>query len=238
MKSIHELLPDADALLALEPEELAGVVLEHLNSVHPSNPSSLNRYNFGLQHTVQDYPREKQEALSRALMEAWVWLEREGLLAPRPGDTGDWVFLTRRGRALATSDGLRAYRRSNLLPRQLLHPKIGQKTWATFLRGDYDVAVFQAFREVEVRVREAAQLHATDLGVDLMRKAFKIGGPLADASLPAAEQESTMHLFAGAIGSYKNPTSHRQVQVDAATTVELLILASHLLGIVDRRQTG
>ena len=238
MRSIHDLLPDPDALLSLEPEELAGVVLEHLNSVHPSHPSSLNRYNFGLRHTVQEYPPDKQEAISRALMEAWVWLEREGLLAPRPGDSGDWVFVTRRGQTLVTQDAVRAYRRANLLPRQLLHPRIGQKTWAIFLRGDYDVAVFQAFREVEVRVREAAQLRDTDLGVDLMRKAFKPGGPLADSALPTAEQESTMHLFAGAIGSYKNPTSHREFQVDPTATVELLILASHLLGIVDKRTAG
>jgi hypothetical protein len=32
MKTVFSTIPDAEALLALEPEELAGVVLEHLNS--------------------------------------------------------------------------------------------------------------------------------------------------------------------------------------------------------------
>src|SRR5688572_4615536 len=124
--AIWELIPDPTALLTLEPEELAGVVLQHLTSQGP-RASDLNRYNFGLEHTVSGYPRDKQEAASKALMEAWVWLEREGLLAPRPGDSGDWVFITRRGQQVASPERLKAYRHANLLPKQLLHPTIAQK---------------------------------------------------------------------------------------------------------------
>ncbi len=204
--AIWDLIPDPDALLALEPEELAGVVLQHLASQGP-RASDLNRYNFGLEHTVKGYPREKQDAASRALMEAWVWLEREGLLAPRPGDSGDWVFITRRGERVATPEKLKAYGQANLLPKQLLHPTIAQKVWASFLRGDYDTAVFQSFKEIEVRVRQLGRFGATDVGVDLMRKAFKPDeGPLTDTASPRAEQEALMHLMAGAVGSYKNPT--------------------------------
>ena len=237
MPTIYELLPDHNALLALEPEELAGVVLQHLNSEEPRS-SALNRYNFGLQHTVKDYPPSHQDQISRALMEAWMWLEREGLVAPRPGDSNHWVFVTRRGHSLATPDKLEAYRRSNLLPRRLVHGNL-TKVWGSFLRGDYDTAVFQAFKEVEVRVREAAALSSTDLGVDLMRKAFKPGeGPLADSASPKAEQEALMHLFAGAVGSYKNPHSHRNVEIDAIEAVEMILLASHLLNIVDKRDAS
>ena len=82
--SIFSIVPDAPALLALEPEELAGVVLQHLNTLPADGSGDLNRYNFGLQHTVQEYPQQYREQLSRALMEA-VWLEREGLIAPKPG---------------------------------------------------------------------------------------------------------------------------------------------------------
>jgi hypothetical protein len=82
--SIASIVPDPEALLALEPEEVAGIVLQYLNSSSASNSGQLNRYNFSLPHTVQDYPREYQTRISKALMEGWVWLEREGLIAPKP----------------------------------------------------------------------------------------------------------------------------------------------------------
>ena len=143
----------------------------------------------------------------QALMEAWVWLEREGLLVPKVGAQGEWVVISRRGQQLRTRDQVNSYRRANRLPRQLLHPRIAQKVWAPFLRGDYDTAVFQAFKEAEVEVRKAANFTDADIGVALMRKAFREGGPLADATAFEAEQEALAHLFAGAIGFYKNPTA-------------------------------
>ena len=82
--SLYSLAPDADALLALEPEELAGIVLQYLNGLPQREKEHLNRYNFGLDHTVLEYPSSHRERLSRALMEAWAWLEREGLLAAKP----------------------------------------------------------------------------------------------------------------------------------------------------------
>ena len=52
---------------------------------------------------------------------------------------------------------------------------------------------------------------------------------------PRAEQEALMHLMAGAVGSYRNPPSHRNVVIEPSDAVEMIILASHLLGIVDKR---
>ena len=139
--SIHSLVSDAEALLDLEPEELAGVLMEYFNSLSASEQGNLNRYNFSLEHTVREYPREHQDALRQALMEAWVWLEREGLLVPQPGVQGDWMVISRRGRQLRTRDQVHSYRRANLLPRRQPHAGIAQKVWASFLRGDYDTAV-------------------------------------------------------------------------------------------------
>ena len=188
--------------------------------------------------TLGRYTPDQQELLIYALMEAWVWLEREGLLVPKPGEGYGWVVISRRGQKLRTREEVRLYRQSNWLPRQLLHPRIALKVWASFLRGDYETAVFQAFKEVEVEVRKAAKCADADFGVALMRKAFREGGLLADDKALKAEQQALSDLFAGAIGSYKNPHSHRSVTIESTEAAEMIVLASHLLGIVDKRSSN
>jgi len=229
--SIYKILSDEKALLNLEPEELAGVVLQYLNTLS-ENDGHLNRYNFGLPDVVEGYPEQSKTEIRKALMEAWMWLEREGLIAPKPGSE-NWFFVTRRGKRLTKALDLESYRRANLLPKNLLHSVIAQKVWSSFIRGEYDTSVFQAFKEVEVAVRNAGKFSYVDIGTDLMRKAFGSPGTLKNKSLPNPEQEALAHLFAGAIGSYKNPNSHRNVKIEAEEAVEMIILASHLLRIVD-----
>jgi uncharacterized protein (TIGR02391 family) len=170
-------------------------------------------------------------------MEAWTVLEREALVAPSPSNHNVY-FVTRRGQQLRTAADYASFRHSTLFPRTSIHPAIEQNVYSLFLRGDYETAVFKAFREVEIAVKAAAPtLDAKLLGVDLMRKAFHPdNGPLTDSTEPPAEREALMALFAGAIGRFKNPTSHRHVPLTSPQeTAELLQFASHLLRVVDDR---
>ena len=133
------------------------------------------------------------------------------MIAPKPGDTFGWHFLTRRGQKLKSRKALAAYVDSVLLPRGLLHPVITNACWSAFMRGDYDTAVFQAFRELEIVIRSAGGYKPDDYGVDLARKAFhETTGPLTDPAKPSGERGALAHLMAGALGSYKNPHSHRR----------------------------
>ena len=236
--SILNIIPSAEMLLELLPEELAGPLMECLNSLVAAEESQLNRYNYVNTHAIS-YPQDHREPIGKALMEAWIWLEREGLLAPRPGPgfQGEWVFITRRGRSIKNSIDLKSFVNGNRLPKAQLHPSIATQVWSTFVRGDYDTAVFQAFKEVEVAVRTKGSFAPTDIGVPLMRKAFDVNnGPLTDLNEPEAERQALSALFAGAIGLYKNPSSHRHVSIEPGEAVEMIMLASHLLGIVDSRK--
>jgi hypothetical protein len=75
-----------------------------------------------------------------------------------------------------------------------LQPTLAEKVLPQFLRGDHDVGVFQAFKEIEVAVRKAANAkgagYPDDLvGTTLMRRAFHPeSGPLRNTALVAAER--------------------------------------------------
>ncbi|MFB8040302.1 TIGR02391 family protein [Streptomyces hydrogenans] len=123
----------------------------------------------------------------------------------------------------------------------LLHPDLEKTVRTNFDLGDYETACFAAMKAVEVAVRDASGLDNSLVGVALMRKAFqphqngKPGGPLADAGAEGGEQEAESTLFAGAMGRYKNPSSHRTVDFDdPIEAAQIIQFANLLLRQVDR----
>lgn len=234
---IQSLIPDPDILLAMQPEELAFYVLQAARERKPGNGLL---HIQDLQSQAGNYPANKIDQIQIALAESWQWLENELLLVSAPGINGSNGFklLGRRASGLDTAEQFKTFRYGLAFPKELLHQTIAERTWIAVMRGEFDAAVFHAFKAVEVAVREAGGFKPTDLGVPLMRKAFHpINGPLTRATDPEGEREALMHLFAGAIGSYKNPQSHRNVEIEEASEAhEMVMLASHLLRIVDSRR--
>ena len=234
MLTLFDLIPDPDVVLALEPEELAGVAMELITPAEPSGPSRLHPSSFAHPDTIGKYAENRRVEIEYALLEGWNWLVQEGLIAPRAD--GGWHFITRRGKKLTNRALVAAYRNIVLLPRKLLHPSVSAASWSAFLRGEYDTAVFQAYRELEIKIREASNAKPEEIGIVLARKAFHPhSGPLAYLASTEGEREALMHLMAGAIGSYKNPHSHRRVRLGAEEAIEMIMLASHLYKIVEFR---
>lgn len=69
-----------------------------------------------------------------------------------------------------------------------------------------------------------------------MRRAFNPeDGLLSDMEALPAERQATSDLFAGSIGLFKNPSSHRKVNLDdVSEAAEIILFADYLLRLIGR----
>ena len=224
-------LPAREELMTLEPEELAPHILFWINKHHPiggRQPAVWGNYVLSF---VSDHE------VSNKLSAAWMCLVQRGLLVPATGHDSGRFVPSERGSMFTNEADLKQFAESNLLPRNLLHPEVEKLVRADFVKRDFDTAVFKLFKHIEVEVRDAAGYNSTVYGTALMAAAFAPeNGPLTDHKNPdGGEKEALRNLFMGAIGSYKNPHSHRKVNLDPIEATEIIILGNHLLKIVKSR---
>ncbi len=172
------------------------------------------------------------------LSDAWAWLESHALIGYSSRNSqGGWYRVTAMGSALLDDPNAlsRVWADDRLAGD--LHSALSAAR-SNFALGDYETASFAAMKAVEVEVRRVADLPNELVGVALMRKAFSPkDGALRDPGAEGGEQQAIADLFAGAIGAYKNPASHRTVQFDdAVEAAEVIQLADLLLRICQRAE--
>jgi uncharacterized protein (TIGR02391 family) len=118
-----------------------------------------------------------------------------------------------------------------------LNSRLVEKCSDHFYAAKYDDCILNSAKTVEVLVRETAQLPDEEIGVNLMRKAFRPGNAILKLSDVAAEQEAAMNLFCGFIGFFKNPHSHKFLNIsDLLSAFEVLSIANHLCTLVGKAQ--
>jgi uncharacterized protein (TIGR02391 family) len=233
---IQEHFPRFEDIEKSRPEELGAEIVLHLQTRRPNEFFSPTNFPLDLARSYQtEHPTRE---FSSAVHEAIGWARRELLLVQHPDSTGDSLALSRRGLTFTRED-IDRLRLERILPDLLLHNRIRRVCIDIFNTDLHQAAVFEAFRILEVAIREAAGYGPHEHGIEMIDNAFheKKHGPLVDDMASQSEQRAMRFLMAGAIGVFRNPRGHRDVEVDdPKEAAELLIVASHLLRMVEKRK--
>jgi len=163
-------------------------------------------------------------------------LERDGFIMQDPSQSGAFKILTQRGLQVV-DQSLDEMRLPSIDIDQLLkRHKLRDKVHDDYVSGDYESAIFKAFKLLEETVRAKAEQPPEMIGAELMSKAFRpSGGILKHPNAKTPAEEEALHLLMrGAIMWFKNPSSHRTVGFnDPEQAAHVLCFANLLLDLVD-----
>lgn len=150
-------------------------------------------------------------------------------------DEGEEAFYpTKKGFRFPEREFNRVIKKYTLMPETYVHPLIVKKSFSLLNAGQFESAVLQAFKTIETRIREKINSTPEEYGIKLIRKAFHTeNGPLTDFKLPKAEREAFCNYIAGAFGFYKNPCSHRDIELDFSSAFDRIVVASDLLKAIE-----
>ena len=99
-----------------------------------------------------------------------------------------------------------------IMPSAYVHPDVMVKSFDLINKRQFESAVLQAYKIIEITIRRKAKLSNDDYGVNLIRKAYHPdNGVLSNMELPIAERQAQSNYIAGAYALFKNPVSHRDI---------------------------
>ena len=143
-------------------------------------------------------------------------------------------YPTKKGFRFLESEFNRVIKDYTLLTKTYVHPNIIKKCFPLLEKGELESAILQAFKLIETSIRKKIKAKPEEIGVKLIRKAFNPEfGALTNYELPVAEREAFANYIAGAFGYYKNPCSHRDIEINFISAFDRIVVASDLLKIID-----
>jgi hypothetical protein len=233
--------PSVEQLLAAPDLEVERVLLRYVveycaNGMHPMvtrDSISSGLFDSG----GYDYSIQARSDVQRVIARAWKGLDYASYIEepdPDNGKNGYRVPSAKGKSARAATDYTGVRMRSNFT-RDMFHPALPDAAWNAFTVGDYDTAIFEAFKSLEVAARTKGGFTTGDFGAALMKKAFDPDtGPLRDKAASRGRRIARCELFTGAFGEIRNPKGHNDPTItDAVVAAEELMAAGVLRRIVD-----
>ena len=232
-------VPTLEQLRGLQPDEIGRLILPFIalqlqRNSHGFVPRDLAR---NLSSDSGHRAVDNRDEYAELVIEGIGFLDRAGFLIDAPEQVlGHFFRFSRAGlRAARNPESASFTTVSGQEARTLLHPEIARAALGDFERGEYDKAVYSAFRTLEIAVRDRSGVTAT--AKDTFYDAFALKGAdrgrLIPADMENGEANSLREVFAGAYGAFRNPSAHRDVQDDPAQAMRLLLTASALFHVLE-----
>ncbi len=120
-----------------------------------------------------------------------------------------------------------------------IHPKVKKASQELFLNGHYPSAIFDAFKQVEIAVKEKSGIKGK-FGAALMQEVFSANTPILKVNdgvkdSDGDEQKGFMMLFTGAQIGIRDPKGHDNIeQKDPKVAMQYIAFASLLCRMVDK----
>src|SRR5262245_8979127 len=92
---------------------------------------AISRPSYSPRRTPPTLASDRKRVL-QAVREAFAWLEGQALLVRADARNSAWRRINRRGERLVSEAGAADYKAASLLPRKVLHPRIGDSVYFNF----------------------------------------------------------------------------------------------------------
>ncbi|MDG1132977.1 MAG: TIGR02391 family protein [Pseudomonadales bacterium] len=154
-------------------------------------------------------------------------------------DEEDKYYPTKKGFRFPEREFRKVVEKYALMPETYVHALIVEKCFSLLNSQEFESAVLQAFKAIETSVRTKIGAPSELFGTRLLRKAFNPDtGILTNYSIPKSERDAFCNYICGAFSYYRNPSSHRDIDMDFIGAFDKIVVASDLLKTIESSEVS